>query len=114
MRHRAGERGRLQSTGLVPAVGERRNAEIEQLRLAALCDEDIRRLQIAVNDQAAMRVRHRVTHMQEQPQPLMKRQPLLPAVGVDGHAVDVLHDEVRHPVRCRAAVEEPPDVGMRE
>ena len=51
------------------AFDEAGEAEIEHLGLAGLIDEDVRGLEVAVNDAALVGVRERVADLEEQPQP---------------------------------------------
>ena len=53
-------------------------------------DEDVGRLQIAVDHQPAVRVGHRVAHLQQQLHPRAQRQQAGAAVGVDRLALHVL------------------------
>ena len=55
-------------------VEELRDAEIEQFHIAGSRDEDIRRFEVAVDDQGAMRVLHGITHHTKEPQPGLERQ----------------------------------------
>ena len=76
------------------------NTEVEQFdrrRVAVDPDEDIRRLEIAMHDQIAVRELHGVAHGEKQIQPRVDRK--LPRIAElrDRLAIDVLHDEVRLP-----------------
>ena len=74
--------------------------------------EDVRGLEVAVNDEGAMRVLDGVTHHAKQAQPRLERKTLSGAPFVDRNAVDQLHDQIRRPVGREAAVEQTGDVGM--
>jgi hypothetical protein len=63
------------------------------VHLAVGGHEHVGRLQVAVHDEPRVRVRHRLRHLQEQPQARARGQRLLRAPGIDGHAVDVLEGE---------------------
>src|SRR5262249_10289438 len=89
-----------------------RNAEVEQLRLAGRVDQDVRRLQIAVDDQVAMRVRHRAADAEKKGEHVADRQAL--RIRIDRRAVDVFHDEIWMSPRGVAGVEESGDAGMLE
>jgi hypothetical protein len=55
---------------------------------------------------------HRPGHPDEQPQALLNRQAPGPAVLRDGHAVHVLHHQVRPAVVRGPGVQEPGDIGV--
>ena len=67
----------------------------EQPHAAAFGDKDVRRLQIAVHDQARVRVRHRGRNLQQQREALAQRQRMRRAVTVDRRAVDILERQVQ-------------------
>ncbi len=90
------------------------DTEIEQLHRPLAGDEDVRRLEVAVHDEVAMRVANRVTHVEEQSQALANRKLAVVAIAIDRLALDVLHHEVRPAVLRHAAVDEPRDAGMLE
>jgi len=90
------------------------DAEVQQLDLTVAGDDDVRRLEVAVDHQVAVRVLHRAADLTEQLEPLVHRQPLLIAVAVDRATFDVLHDHERPPVRGAAAVDQPGDARVTE
>ena len=59
--------GRLDRDALHVGARRARDAEIEDLRLAAFCDQDVGRLQIAVDDAALVRVLHGVREPADEP-----------------------------------------------
>jgi hypothetical protein len=68
-----------------------RNAEVEQPHLAAVGDEDVAGLEVAVDHQPGVRVLHGVQHLGEQGQALSQAQPAGITPGVDGLAVHTFH-----------------------
>src|SRR5262245_44361533 len=56
--------------------------------------QDVRRLEVAVDDPLLMRMLNRVADRDEQLQPLAGGESVLVAVGGDGDAVDQFHDEI--------------------
>jgi hypothetical protein len=77
-------------------------------------DQDVRRLQIAMNDQVGVRVRHRRLHVEKQPDPLFDAEAFFVAIAVDVTAVDVLEHQVGLAGRRHAGVDQPRDVRMSE
>ena len=75
-------------------------------------DEDVRRLQVAVDDRFLVRVLNAVAYLKEQLEPLRHRQAMLVAMLVDRNALDVVHHEVRPPVLRGSGVEDPSDVAV--
>jgi hypothetical protein len=65
-----------------------------------------------VHDEVTVRVLDGLAHGLEEPEPGADAQPERRAVGGDGFAVDELHHQVRPPVGCGPAVQEPRDVGV--
>ncbi len=111
-RHHARLARRHRGVGGAALEGEARDTEVEQLHLAAVGDQDVAGLDVAMHDQAAVRVAHRVAHGQEEAQARRDVEPRLVAVAIDRRALDVFHDEVWQAVGGRAAVEQPRDVRM--
>ena len=85
------------------------DAEVEQLQIAGRRDEDVRGLQIAVDDEPAIRVLHGIAHPAEQPHPRVDREAPGVAVGRDRLAFHELHREVRPAVGVEATIEETGD-----
>ena len=97
------ERARVEQLG---------DAEIEQLDLALGVDQRVGRFQVAMDDEVAMRVGHRVADLREQFETLVQRSVARVAVVEQRNAVDVLHHRVRTAIRRHAAVEQARDAGM--
>ena len=74
--------------------------------------ENIRWLEVTVDDQRAVRVLHRVAHDAKQPEPRLERQTLRRAPFGDRNTVNQLHHEIGCAIGCEPAVEERRDVGM--
>ena len=88
------------------------DAEVEQLDPAVAIDQQVGRLEVAMHDQVAMRITHRVQHLQEQHHALAQAEAARIAPSVDGFAIDALHHEIRFAVGADAAIEQGGDVGM--
>ncbi len=93
---------------------EPRDAEVEQARFAVGSDQDVGRLEVAVDDELLVRVLDRVADPAQQVDALADAEPLRIAPAVDRLAVDVFHDQVRMAVRRRAAIQQARDVRMVE
>ena len=104
--------GREAAAGV--AFEELGNAEIHDFRNVVRGDEDVGRLQVAVNHAVLVRVLHGTAHGAEQLQSLLERQRVVAAVLGQRHALDVLHDQERLPSARRPAVEQPDDVVVVE
>ena len=72
-----------------------RDAEVEELHLAVDVDQHVRRLQIAMDHQAAVRVFHGRADLAEQMEPRLDVERLRVAVAIDRRAVDEFHHEIR-------------------
>lgn len=90
------------------------HAEVEQPHLAGRGDEDVARLEVAVHDEPAVRVRHRLGHLQDEAQPRVDRQAALAAMHVDRHAVDELHRQPGPALGGDAGVVQPRDARVLE
>ena len=91
------------------------NAEVDDFRNGAAvlhADQDVGRLQIAVDHTFLVRVLHGVTDIDEQLDALARVQTMAVAVLRDRHAMDQFHDEVRPAAFSRAGVEHPGDTRM--
>ncbi len=75
-------------------IGQLRDAEVEQLHLAVDAHQDVGRLDVAVDDEVGVGVRHAVEDIEEQAQPGLDRERVLVRVAIDGQAVDQLDDQV--------------------
>lgn len=85
------------------------DAEIEQARLAGAVHHDVGGLDVAVQDQALVRVLHRAKHGEHQANPRRQLQPVFAAVVDDRLPLDVLHGQVGAPVGQFASVYQPRD-----
>ena len=99
-------RARLQVLGL-QCLGD---AEVQQLDLAVGVDQHVAGLEVAVHQQVAVGMGHRVGQLQKQRQAVFQRTPA--HRRVDGLAVHVLHHEVGCAVAVRTCIEQPRDVGV--
>ena len=88
------------------------NAEVQELCRPVRSDEDVLRLDVAVDDEPLVGVRDAVTDLQKERETIVEREIALRAVPIDRHAVDVLHHEIGPTLGGRAAVEQPRDVGV--
>jgi len=100
--------------GPLEAVELLRNAEVEQLHAPIRLDQDVRGLQVAMDDQMPVGVLHRLAHRTEEAQTLRHRGGVLLAELRQGDALDVLHDEPGSPVGEGAGIVQPRDRGMIE
>ena len=75
-----------------------------------LGDQDVGRLEVAVEDRLLVGMVHRVADRHEQLEPLAQAQPVAVAVVGDGHAAHQLHDEVRSAVVGGPRIEHAGDV----
>ncbi len=91
------------------------HAEVDDLGnrfLIVFGDEDVRRLDVAVNDPFLMRVLDRLADGDEQLQSLARREVVVVAVPRDRHALDQLHDEIGVAGIGGSAIQDPGDVGV--
>ena len=84
------------------------------MRLARRIDEDVRRLQVAVHDQACMRMRHRARHMNDKLDARTHAQAVRIGVAVDRLAIDVLKCQVGPAFPGQAGVLQARDVRVRQ
>ncbi len=96
----AGQHGR-RSGGLF-RLQELGDAEIQQLRLPRRIHQDVRRLNVAVDDQILVRVRHRFADLDEQLQ--CRSQIQFRCIDIDGSSVDVIHRQIRPPIAGMAGI----------
>ena len=106
----AGAGDRVGSRG-VEDLGD---AEVEELRLPPRRDQDVRRLQVPVDHQRLVGMIHGVADLQEEVQSLIQGEAPVPAVLVDGPALDVLHHDEGAPVPRLPGIVEAGDVGVFE
>src|SRR6201999_1651757 len=93
-------------------VQKLRDAEVQELHRAVRRDQDIRRLQVAVNDQVAVCIGNRVAHLEKQSEALLESGIDESAVVGDGASFDELHRHVGTPVIGYAAVVQPRNAGV--
>ena len=88
------------------------DTEVEQLDAAIGADEDVRRLEVTVDDEVGVRVRDGGENIEKEPDARFDAERVLVAIAINRQAVDVFEDEVR--LRgCRdAGVDEARDVRM--
>ena len=99
---------------VVPGVEQLGDAEVQQPDLAVVRDEDIGRLEVAVDDQPAVRVRDGLHDLEEQAHASTHVQPFLLAVRADGPAGDVFQRQIGPAFRRHARIVEPRDVRVFE
>ena len=88
------------------------DAEVEELHPAVLRHHDVRRLEVAVDDEVRVGVRHGGEDVEEEPDAGLDVEGPALAPAVDRLALDVLEHEVRLAGRGDAGVEELGDVGV--
>jgi hypothetical protein len=90
------------------------DAEVEQLDAAVLRHQHVVGLDVAVDDQARMRMRRRGEHVEEKPHARGDIEVLVVAPAVDALAFDVLEDEEGLPRAGDAGIEQAGDVRVGE
>ena len=111
----AGEGGVQALVGQLQAAGGLGQAEVDHPGHGPAVvglDQDVGRLQVAVDDPLLVGVLHRRADQAEQGQPLGHGQAVLVAILGDRHPLDQVHHEERPPLAGRAGVEHPGDVGV--
>ena len=78
--------------------------------MPSAADENVRWLEIAMDDQVGVGVTDCREHVEDQPQPVSDAQAMGIGEGVDRLAVDVFEDEIRLAARAHAGVEQPRDI----
>jgi hypothetical protein len=91
-----------------------RNSKVEKLDVTVVTDHDIGRLEVAMNDQVAMRIFDRAADVHEKTESFLDWRAPLVAVNGERHAGYILHREVRTAVFADASVEKAGNVGMFE
>ena len=90
-----------------------REPEVEQLHHAVAVHEDVRRLEVAVDDEIAMRILRRLAHRQEQPHTLLdaerSRSSRWTSIGLPSTYSSTKYGV---PSSVAPAVEQPRDVGV--
>src|SRR5688572_4685337 len=113
-RHRLSAEDRRESRRRLTLVEQLGDAEVEKLWHLVSGDENVRWLQVAVDDKMLVRIGDGCADLSEQSQALVERQLTSAAVLIDRFAVDMLHHEIREAVAGGAAIEKPCDVWMVE
>ncbi|OPZ08886.1 MAG: hypothetical protein BWZ07_03087 [Alphaproteobacteria bacterium ADurb.BinA280] len=90
------------------------NAEIQQLGISARVYQNVRRLDVAMDNECAMGGIHSMADGDKQAQSRAQVELLLNDMLTDGHAVDVLHDQVGNSGIGDATIDQVRDVRMRE
>ena len=120
--HRAGggaSRGHLSRVGLDLAVGQRlgreelRDSEVEDLGVTAARDDDVRGLDVAVDDLLVVRGLERVGELDGEVERIVQGKGALPNPRLEGLALDVLHGDERLAVALADLVDLA-DVGVIE
>jgi hypothetical protein len=101
-------------SGRSVAFEDLRDPEVEQLHLPIGAHQDVRRLEVAVHDQARVRVGDRFRRLKEQLEALSRIELMRVRVLVDARALDVFEHQVQLPRGGDAGVEQPRDVRMRK
>ena len=94
------------------ALDQLGDAEVEELDAPLLADEDVRRLDVAMDDQTGVGVGDGIEHVEEQAQPPLDGDRGALAVPIDRLPVDVLEHEVGLAGLRDAGVDEMGDVRM--
>src|SRR5262249_48695023 len=89
-------------------------SKVEQLGSFPGRNQNIRRLQVAMDYQVAMCVSDCFADPQKEAASLLRIEALLLAVGVHRAAFDIFHDEERTPIGSSAAIVEAADIRMIE
>ena len=103
--------GRRGGFGLVEQLGD---AEVEELHLTTCRDEDVRGLQVAMQDQVAVGMRNGRQHVDEQPDPRLDIELSCVAPAVDRGSLDVLENQIGLARGRDASVEQLRNVRMRQ
>ena len=117
--------GVVRREGVMPRLGQARrrgavggeqrgDAEVEQLGVTGGGDQDVGRLDVAVDHQALVGIRERGAHLLHQSDAGADAGRVRLAPRVDRLAVDQLHDQVGHAVVCAAGIEQLGDARMIE
>ncbi len=99
---------------VVVAAEELGNPEIEELRLPGRGDEDVRRLEVAMDHQIAVGEIDRRDDLEHQSQAILEREAALGAPFGDGLAEDELEGEVGASVRRQTTIDQLRDAGVIE
>ena len=89
-----------------------RDPEIEQFCLAVSCDENVRGLEVAVDDKLLVCKRNRRTYLAKQVETLIECEIASICVRDQRRSLNVLHNEERQAVIGRAAIDQMSDIRM--
>ena len=95
-------------------IQQLRDTEVQQLHLAIVGDEDVGRFQIAMHDQAGVRMAHGTRREQKEPQPRANRQPSGFDEFVDRTPCNVLQRQIRLTDGRHAGVVQASDIRVIE
>ena len=88
-RRTADRAGRLEQ----PGMGHTGQAEVDEPRLAVRTDQDVRRLDVLVDDAAGIQVRDGVGQLRDEPSRLSGEGTSLADEFIQGQALDIFHDD---------------------
>ena len=91
-----------------------RDAEIEKLDRAVICDKDVGRLQVTVHDEIRVCTGDGIEHIEHETHAIIGRDSPAVTVFVDTDAFHVLEHEIGLTDLADSGVEQARDVGMRE
>src|SRR5690606_38278740 len=86
--------------------------EIEKLWDAVFCNQNVRWLQVAMNNEVAVSKFDGLTNRDEEAKAGRNIQVLGRAVFIDGNAIDVLHRDKRQSIVGRSGIKQPGNVGV--
>ena len=109
--HARGSGGLLRGARVFQHFGD---AEIEQVRAVVRIDEHVRRLDVAVHDQQAVRMRDRIAQLHDDIATRVEVDVRALAPVIERNPIDVRHDQVGSAIRTDAAVEKGRDRGVRQ
>ena len=89
-----------------------RDAEVEQLHLSVAVDEDVRRLEIAMDDQVGVRVGHSRQHVEKHTYPRLDAECPGVTPAIDAIAFHVFQHEIGLASRRHAGIDQMCDVGV--
>jgi hypothetical protein len=89
-----------------------RHSEIQQHGPAIGSDEDVFRFEIGVDDKMPVGVLDGLADIEKKLDTAGQRKLMVVAVGIDGDAVDVVHDDITQAALSDAQVEQPDDAWM--
>jgi hypothetical protein len=111
---RHGSRGRAGHRRAGRRFQQLGDPEVEQLGHAVGRDQDVARLEVAVDHEIRVSELHGAAHLSEQSQARVDREPAPVTEQIQRLARHVLHDHIGQVVVAGAAVEQPSDVGVLE